>query len=187
MDRQGGAALIKVYVWFFAMVLCFRAEAQGLLIDKASRISFFSEAPLENISAVTEKASSALDTGRYEMAFKVAINTFEFKKRLMQEHFNENYMESNRFPHATFNGKINEPIDWHRDGTYPVSVVGMLDIHGVEKRYVIPATITVKGASVAATAKFNVRVADHDVKIPRIVIKNIAEVVEVTVSATYSK
>lgn len=179
--------MIKIYVWFFAMVLCFHAEAQDLLIDKASRISFFSEAPLENISAVTEEAASALDTGRHEIAFKAAIKTFTFKKRLMQEHFNENYLESDRFPHATFTGKINEPIDWHRDGTYPVTVVGMLDIHGVEKRYVVPATITVKGASVTATAKFNVRVADHGVEIPRIVIKNIAEVVEVTISATYGK
>ncbi|MGV3762480.1 YceI family protein [Parapedobacter sp.] len=179
--------MIKVYVWFFAMVLCFRAEAQGLLIDKASRISFFSEAPLENISAVTEKAASALDTGRREIAFKVAIKTFAFRKRLMQEHFNENYMESDRFPHATFNGKIKGPIDWHQDGTYPVTVTGMLDIHGVGKRYMIPATITVRGESVTAAATFNVRVADHDVKIPRIVIKNIAEVVEIAVSATYGK
>ncbi|MEC3880541.1 YceI family protein [Parapedobacter sp. 10938] len=179
--------MIKVYVWFFAMALCFRAEAQGLLIDKASRISFFSEAPLENIAAVTEKAASALDTGRREIAFKVAIKTFAFKKRLMQEHFNENYMESDRFPHATFNGKIQEPVDWRSDGAYPVTVVGTLDIHGVGKRYTIPATITVRGASVTATAKFNVRVADHDVRIPRIVIKNIAEVVEVKVSAAFSK
>lgn len=179
--------MMKVYVWFFAMVLCFRAEAQGLLIDKASRISFFSEAPLEHISAVTEKAASALDTGRHEIAFKVAIKTFTFKKQLMQEHFNENYMESNRFPHATFNGKINGPVNWGRDGTYPVTVAGALDIHGVRRQYTTAATLTVVGASITATAKFNVKVADHDVKIPRIVIKNIAEVVEVTVSATYGK
>ena len=179
--------MIKIYVWFFAMVLCFRAEAQGLLIDKTSRISFFSEAPLENISAVTERAASALDTGRHEIAFKVAIKTFAFKKRLMQEHFNENYLESDRFPYATFKGKINEPIDWHREGTYPVTVVGTLDIHGVGKRYVTPAAITVNGETVTATAKFEVRVADHGIKIPRIVIKNIAEVVEVDVLATYKK
>lgn len=105
----------------------------------------------------------------------------------MREHFNENYMESHRFPHATFNGKIDAPIDWRRDGTYSVKVVGTMDIHGVEKRYVIPATIHVNGPSITAVAKFNVRVSDHDVDIPRIVIKNIAEVVEVAVSATYTK
>src|SRR5690554_1621545 len=98
--------MIKGCVWFFAMVLCLRLEAQHLLTDRASRISFFSEAPLENISAVTEKAVSALDTSSREVAFKVAIKTFVFRKQLMQEHFNENYMESDRFSHATFKGKI---------------------------------------------------------------------------------
>lgn len=179
--------MIKGHVWFFAMVLCFRVEAQDLLIDKASRISFFSEAPLENIFAVTENATSALDTGSREVAFKVAIKTFAFKKKLMQEHFNENYLESEWLPHATFSGKIGESVNWNRDGIYPVSVTGILTIHGVGKRYTTEATITVKGESVTANAKFKVRVADHQVKIPRLVIKNIAEVVEVDVSATYRK
>lgn len=179
--------MIKGCVWFFAMVLCLRVEAQHLLIDKASRISFFSEAPLENISAITEKAASAIDTSSGEVAYKVAIKTFAFKKQLMQEHFNENYMESDRFPHATFTGKISEVINWGQDGIYPVSVTGILAIHGVRKRYTTTATVTVKGESVTATAKFKVRVADHRIKIPRIVIKNIAEVVEVDVFATYRK
>src|SRR5690606_17902620 len=123
--------------------LCLHAEAQDVLIDKSSKISFFSEAPLENILAVTEKAASALDTGRHEIAFKVAIRTFEFKKQLMREHFNENYMESDRFRYATFSGKIRERMDWNRDGRYPVTVVGTLHIHGVGKPYTVPATVVV--------------------------------------------
>src|SRR5690606_26474196 len=174
-------AMMRGCVWLFAMVMCLRVEAQDLLIDKASRISFFSEAPLENIFAITEKAASALDTGSYEVAFKVAIKTFAFKKQLMQEHFNEDYMESDQFPHATFTGKINGSVNWDQDGLYPVSVTGILDIHGVRKPYTTAATITVRGQSVTAAAKFKVQVADHDVKIPRIVIKNIAEVVDVDV------
>ena len=105
----------------------------------------------------------------------------------MQEHFNENYMESDRFRYATFSGKIRERVDWERDGRYPVTVVGTLDIHGVAKPYTVPATVTVNGSSVTAKANFNIRVADHGVKIPRIVIKNIAEVVEVDVLATFPK
>lgn len=175
------------YVWFFVMFLCFRAEAQDLLIDKASRISFFSEAPLENISAVTRKAASALDTTGNEIAFKVSIKTFEFEKQLMQEHFNENYMESDKFPHATFGGKINEPVNWNRDGTYRVTVAGNLEIHGVKKSYTTGATVEVKGGLITTHAKFNVNLVDHEIKIPRIVIKNIAEVVEVEVSSTYRK
>jgi len=177
----------KGFVWFFVMSLCFHVEAQGLLVDKASRISFFSAAPLEDISAVTQKAASALDTGNNEIAFKVPITSFEFKKKLMQEHFNENYLESGKYPHATFGGKINEPIDWNRDGAYQVTVGGNLEIHGVKKFYTTSATIEVKGGVITAQTTFNVKVADHDVDIPRIVIRNIAEVVEVRVSSTYRK
>src|SRR5690606_27320278 len=121
--------------------------------------SFFSAAPLENISAVTQRAASALDTKSREIAFKVPIKSFEFKKQLMQEHFNENYMESDKFPYATFSGKISERIDWSTDGTYPVTVAGTLEIHGVKKPYTTKATVEVNGMSVAATAKFKVRVA----------------------------
>src|SRR5690606_16173653 len=156
------------------MFLCFRAEAQDILIDKAGQISFFSEAPLEDISATTRKATSALDTNSNEIAFKVPIKSFEFNKRLMQEHFNENYMESDKFPYATFRGKINEPIDWDRDGVYRVAVAGSLEIHGVKKLYTTGAVLEVKGRIITAHAKFNVSVADHGIKIPRIVIKNIA-------------
>jgi len=175
------------FVWFFVMFLCFHAEAQDILIDRASQISFFSEAPVENISATTQKATSALDTKTSEIAVKVPIKSFEFKKQLMQEHFNENYMESEKFPYATFSGKINGPLEWDRDGRYRVTVAGNLEIHGVKKLYTTDATIEVKGGIITAHAKFNVKVADHDIKIPRIVIKNIAEVVEVEITSTYQK
>ena len=172
-------------VWFFVMVLCFRVEAQDILVDKHSRISFFSEAPLENITAVTEQANSALDMGANEIAFKVPIKSFVFKKRLMQEHFNENYLESDKFPYATFGGKIDSRINWKADGRHEVVVSGNLEIHGVRKRYTTRATVEVKDRTISAHAKFPVRLADHGVRIPRVVIKNIAEVVDVDVSSTY--
>lgn len=177
----------KLAIVFSILVLCFRVEAQDILVDRESRVSFFSEAPLEDISAVTQRAVSALNIASREIAFKVPIKSFEFRKRLMQEHFNENYLESDRFPYATFGGKINGPVDWGRDGTYPVTVTGNLEIHGIKRVYTTGATIEVEGGQIAAAAKFKVKVADHDIEIPRIVIKNIAEVVEVEVSTTYRK
>ncbi len=159
--------------------------AQDVLIDRQSHIAFFSSAPLEDITAVNNSASSALNVKTNEIAFKVAIKSFAFKKRLMQEHFNENYMESDKYPHATFAGKIDGDVDWERAGTYEVTVLGNLDIHGVRKLYRTPVTIEIKQGIVAAQTKFDVRLADHNIKIPRVVIKNIAEVVEVTVSSTY--
>ncbi|PPL03577.1 YceI family protein [Parapedobacter indicus] len=177
----------KLVAWFFVMFLCRFAAAQDILIDKNSRISFFSEAPLENIEAVTSKAAAALDIKANEVAFKVPVSSFEFRKQLMREHFNENYLESEKFPYATFKGKINEAVDWNVDGTYPVTVVGMLDIHGIKKRYETQATVEVKGSVINAQATFVVKVADHEIEIPRIVIKNIAEQVDVKVSSTFHK
>lgn len=177
----------RLVAWFFVMFLCHFAVAQDILVDKNARISFFSEAPLENIEAVTSKAASALGVKTYEIAFKVPIASFEFEKQLMREHFNENYLESDKFPYATFNGKINDPVDWNADGKYTVTVAGILDIHGIKKRYETRATIEVKGRVINTHATFVVKIADHGIKIPRVVIKNIAEEVAVDVSSTYQK
>ncbi|WP_353196792.1 YceI family protein [Parapedobacter defluvii] len=177
----------KLIVWFFVLFLCRQVAAQDILVDKASRVSFFSEAPLENIAAVTSKAVSALGITTYEVAFKVPVTSFEFEKQLMREHFNENYLESEKYPYATFGGKINEQIDWNVGGIQQVTVVGNLDIHGVKRRYTTQATLEVTDTAIHAHAKFNVKLTDHGIKIPRVVVKNIAEEVEVEVSATYPK
>lgn len=177
---------MKGWGWFFVLIgLCLRAEAQAVLVDRAGRISFFSEAPLENISAVTEAAASAVDTAKREIAFKVPIGTFSFEKKLMQEHFNENYLETDRYPHATFTGRFTGTVDWSRDGSYLVTVTGTLDLHGVRRPYSVPATFTIADRVIRATAAFRIRLADHQIKVPRIVIRNIAEEVDVQVSATY--
>lgn len=177
----------KVAVLFFVCFLCRQVAAQDILIDKESRISFFSEAPLENIEASTSQAASALGLATYEVAFKVPIASFTFRKQLMQEHFNENYLESDKYPHATFGGKIEERVDWQVNGTHRVTVVGNLEIHGVRKRYSMDVVFEVADTVIHAHAKFNVKLADHHIKIPRMVIKNIAEEVTVEVSATYAK
>ncbi|MEL7589250.1 MAG: YceI family protein [Prolixibacteraceae bacterium] len=148
-------------------------------------ISFFSEAPIEDIKSESRDGVSALDAGSGSIYFKVAIRTFEFEKSLMQEHFNENYLESSKYPYAEFNGKIKEPIDLARNGSFPVTVSGNLNIHNVTKNYTVKGLISVKEGKVTANASFPVQVADHEVKIPRLLIKNIAETVQVSVSASY--
>ncbi len=148
-------------------------------------LSFFSSAPLEDIEAKTSQGVSAINLKTKAVYFKVPINTFQFRKKLMQEHFNENYLESNKYPHAEFKGKITDDVDLTKDGSYPVNVEGTLNIHGVEKSYKMNGTITVAGGKLSVTSKFKVRVADHKIKIPSLVVKNIAEVVDVTVAADY--
>lgn len=164
--------------------LCF---AQDIYSCRNTTLSLFSSTPMEDIDAVTNKGVSALNLKTGAVYFKVAINTFKFKKPLMEEHFNENYMESDKYPSAEFKGKILDTnVDLRKDGTYNVTVEGTLSMHGVDKVYREKATIIVQDGKQTASTKFNVHLADHKIKIPTIVIKNIAEDIAVTVKAAYS-
>lgn len=167
------------------LFLTIRAYSQDVYSCRSASFSFFSSAPLEDIEAKTSKGVGAINVKTGAVYFKVPINTFQFRKKLMQEHFNENYMESDKYPHAEFKGKILEPIDLSKNGAFNVTVDGLLSIHGVDKNYKEKGTITVQDGKLTANAKFNVHVADHQIKIPTLVVKNIAEVVEVTVTAAY--
>ena len=148
-------------------------------------LRFFSSAPIEDITALSNEGVSGLDFGSKSVYFRVAIRSFEFEKRLMQEHFNENYMESSKYPYAEFRGFLNEDVDLSTDGAFPITVQGDLTIHNVTRNYTVKGQLKITGGKVTANATFPVRLADHQIKIPRLVIKNIAEVVEVTVSASY--
>ena len=167
------------------LVLTTACFAQDVYSCRNTILSFFSATPMEDIDATTSKGVSAINLKTGAVYFKVAVNSFKFKKPLMEEHFNENYLESDKYPTAEFKGKIIDNIDLHKDGTYNVTVEGTLSMHGVDKVYREKATLTVQAGKPAATAKFNVKLADHHIKIPTLVVKNIAEVVEVTIKANY--
>jgi polyisoprenoid-binding protein YceI len=163
--------------------------AQDIYSCRNASFSFFSSAPMEDIEAKTDKGVSAINLKTGAVYFKVPVNTFQFRKKLMQEHFNENYLETDKYPYAEFKGKVVEPAgtDLGTDGTHDVTVEGVLSLHGVDKTYREKGIITVQGGQVTSASKFNVKLVDHKIKIPTLVIKNIAEVVEVTVKATYAK
>lgn len=159
--------------------------AQTLYTSTSSEISFFSEAPLENIQAVNKDAKSLINTSNNEIAVIIGIRSFKFEKALMEEHFNENYMESDKYKTAVFKGKINEAIDFSKDGTYNVSATGNLNIHGIDQERTLKGTITIKGNMTVLNSKFKVALKDHKIKIPKAVVSNIAEVVDVTVTINY--
>lgn len=156
-----------------------RAQVAKVYICQNGTAGFFSETPIENIDATSNSLNAILNTTTNEINYMVAINSFQFKKPLMQEHFNEKYMESDKFPHAVFKGKINETIDWNRDGVYNISATGNLIIHGVEKSYTEKGVLTVKDGEFTIEGSFNVREADHNIKVPALVFANIAEVINV--------
>ncbi|MEO6722523.1 MAG: YceI family protein [Ferruginibacter sp.] len=154
---------------------------------KNGTISFFSKTPLENISADNNQTVSVLNTQNGEFNFSLLVRNFHFKKALMEEHFNENYMESDKLPKAAFKGNIADPakVNFTQDGTYNITVTGDLTIHGVTHKISAPGTITVKGGVIAANSKFIVKPEDYNISIPKIVRENIAETIEVTVSCSY--
>lgn len=150
----------------------------------ATSISFFSKTPLEDIDAVNKKATIVLKTTTNDIQFGVTMLGFKFPKPLMEEHFNENYVESSKYPTCIFRGKINETVDYTKDGDYKVTVKGTLDLHGVSKEIEVPGTITVKGNTIIINAAFKIKMADYKIKVPSMYVQNIAEEVDVKVNAT---
>lgn len=173
----------KMLLFFLTLAFFVPAQSQDIYLSSNSTVSFFSETPVENIDAVSNQAVGAVNVKTKSVYFKATMTTFAFKKSLMQTHFNENYVESEKYPTATFNGTINETVDLTKDGTYSVTVTGKLKLHGVEQTRTIPGTIVVKGGTMDVTSEFDIKVTDHDIKIPTVVVKNIAEVVKVKVHA----
>jgi polyisoprenoid-binding protein YceI len=167
--------------WFIVafFYLSLHAEAQ-LYIAKSGTISFFSEAPMENIEAESKSVNALLNAENNEIAVIVPIRSFQFKKALMQEHFNEKYLESDKYKEARFKGKISGAVDYKKDGIYPVTASGVLNVHGIEKNYTEKGTLTVKEGTLLLTCKFNVVLKDHKIEVPSIVAKKIAEQVAVT-------
>lgn len=150
----------------------------------ATTISFYSEAPLENIEAVNKSATIVLKTSDSELQMSISIQNFKFKNALMEEHFNENYMETNKFPKAIFRGKINEKVDYTKDGEQKVTVTGKMEIHGVTKDVTLEGTLNKTGNDIKLNTKFKIKVADYNIKVPSMYVQNIAEVVDVTFSTT---
>jgi hypothetical protein len=179
MKKQFTALLI-------ASLVIFGVSAQTY-ITRNGRVTFFSKAPIENIEANNNEVTSFLDTQKGEVAFVALIKSFKFQKALMEEHFNENYMESNTFPKANFKGTITDlsKVNFSADGTYPVTVKGDLTIHGVTKSIEAPATVTVSNGMISANSKFNIKVKDYNIKIPSTVVNNIAETIAITVDCKY--
>ncbi len=150
--------------------------------DNGTEITFFSSSPLEDITATNKGAVVVLNSTTSDIQLRLTVMNFKFKNALMEEHFNENYMESQKFPNIVFKGKINEKIDYAKEGETKVTVTGKMDMHGVTKDVTYDGTVTKKGNDLTMATKFKIKVADYNIKVPSLYVKNIAEVVDVTVN-----
>jgi hypothetical protein len=173
----------KLFLAFGLLLLAASAQAQDKYFTKSGKINFYSVAPLEDIEAKHKSAICVLDTKTGALQFSALIKGFEFENEEMQQHFNEDYLESDKYPKSEFKGQIvnNAAINYQKPGTYPVQVKGLLTIRGVSKEVQTPGTIKIDGDGIKTAATFNIQVADFNIKIPALVKDKIAKTVKITV------
>lgn len=179
------------FLRYFCLLLLstamFNLAAQRLM-DRSGSVTFFSEAPMENIEATNSQALAAIDLSKGTVAVSLLMKGFRFEKALMEEHFNENFVESDQFPKATFKGKLDaDPGIFEKNGTYKLPVTGDITIHGVTKPLSSEVEVTISEGAITAESIFYLTIADFDIRIPVTVIQNIAEQVEITSRFKFQK
>ncbi len=167
------------YLTFMFAMFIATSFGQGKFITKNGTVTFFSSAPMEDITADNKQVLSIIDTSTGEMAISILMKSFLFEKSLMREHFNENYVESDKFPKAIFKGKT---LDFKAmsNGSKKVEIEGTLEIHGVTKNIKIHADVTKTDEGIVLKGEFFVKVSDYKIKIPAIVVNNIGKKIKVS-------
>jgi hypothetical protein len=168
---------------FVLSVSYVNAPTQQFSVGNGS-ITFTSDAPLELIKASSNQLKGRVNADTRHFSFSIGIKSFKgFKVALQQKHFNENYLESNKYPQASFDGKIIEDIDLHRDGFYTVRAKGDLFIHGVVQERIIKCFLTIKNGIINVRSNFIILLADHNIAIPKVVNEKLASDIKVEVKA----
>ncbi len=173
----------------FGSILFAFSPAGKVYLTHTGHIWFFAGTAMEDVDANNYQVAANLNPSTGEMAYSVLVKGFEFRRALMQEHFNENYMESDKYPKSTFKGKISDisKVNFDKNGTYNVKVSGDLNVHGVTKTVSAPGTITVSADSVHAKSNFTIALKDYNITIPSVVKDKISETVQIHVDVAYSK
>ncbi|MFT6865995.1 MAG: polyisoprenoid-binding protein YceI [Cyclobacteriaceae bacterium] len=180
---KNGILIFMIVIGVFGQTI-----AQSPLIDRDGTATFFSEAPIENIEATNSKVLGAIDLEKGTLAVAMFIKGFHFDKSLMEEHFNENYLESDKFPKATFKGTFNDfsNLDFSKSGSFEAEVEGEIAVHGVTKPLKATVKFDISKSKMVASTTFDLTVADFDIEIPKLLFTNIAEVVEVKALFNFS-
>jgi hypothetical protein len=178
----------RISVVFFLLTIAFAANSQKYM-TKNGYLGFFSHTPMEDIKGDNNQVASVLDIATGEMVFQALIKSFHFDRALMEEHFNENYMESDKFPKSTFKGKILNlsSVNFSKTGTYDVTVEGDLTIRDTTRKINTKGTIEVLPGGINAISKFNISPEDYNISIPGVVREKINKNLEVTVTMKYAQ
>ena len=183
-NRKYLFALITATCVFLLFASALFSAVQANIMKIRGQVTFTSDAPLELIKATSESLTGSIDPSTGQFAFLLNIRSFSgFNSRLQQEHFNEKYMESERFPTASFSGKIIDPIDFNANGEYEVRAKGKLEIHGQTQVRIIKCKIKVLNGNLTINSLFRVPLSDHNITIPRIISEKIATEIDVKLVA----
>lgn len=158
-------------------------------MTRTGQITFSATTPLETINPVNNESAGILDAATGDVVFETLVKGFKFKIALMQEHFNEEYLESDKYPKATFKGKITDisSVNFAKDGSYAVHASGKLTIHGVTRDVSMPANVKVSGSDITVTSELKITPEDYKVTIPSLVRNKIAKVIQINVNALMHK
>lgn len=164
-----------------SMLFAFSVNGQDKYLTKNGHAWFISETPMETIEAHNKQVTAILSTDG-KIAFKILMKSFQFEKALMQEHFNENYVESDKYPKATFEGAITNmgEVSLDKDGKYEAIIEGVINFHGVSKKVSERAFLEVKNGKIQGTCQLIMVLKDYEIKVPSVVADNIAK--EITVN-----
>jgi hypothetical protein len=165
------------------LFMFWQTASSQLLNTRTGFIGFYSKTPLEDIKAENNQAYAIMDLAKNQIAFVVLVKGFIFPKELMQEHFNENYIESDKYPKASFSGNFTGNLSPSQDGVYKIIVKGNLNLHNVSKTIELPATLEVKGNTLIGEANFTLKPEDYNISIPGVVRDKIAR--EITVHVRF--
>jgi polyisoprenoid-binding protein YceI len=175
-----------ICVYLLLLVFSYNVFGQQML-TKTGFIGFYSKTPFEDIKAENNQAYAVLDAASHHIAFAVLLKGFIFPKELMQEHFNENYMESDKYPKATFTGTCSGDMELRREGTYQVVIKGDLNLHGITRPVETTAELDVKKDRIIGIAVFKLKPEDFQISIPGIVREKIAREIEVKVHTDWMR
>ena len=177
----------RLFLFLFFLNIVLAANAQKYM-TKNGYIGFNSHTAMEDIKADNNQVAGILDIATGDIVFQVLIKSFHFDRALMEEHFNENYMESDKYPKSIFKGKVTNlsSVNFSKNGTYEVTVDGDLTIHNVTNKVSIKGTIEVITGGINASSKFNVVPEDYKIEIPGVVREKIDKNLAVTISMKYA-
>lgn len=163
-------------VVFYLIFSLFAIQEENRYIIESSSIEFYSYAPLEDIEAVNTESVGAIDLSTGEFIIKIPVSSFEFPNKLMQKHFNDSYLETDRYPECIFRGKL--------EGD---NAIGEITLHGITKKISVPVIMSNSVEKVTVDTEFKIALKDHKIKVPRLLFQNIAEEIEVKVRSSFKK